>query len=197
MFFYEDWGWKIRVWWKTKVEIELTNGPKNNNCFESKVNSMLVLEWKEYITASSVSRDKPRILTCPFQCTSCPISWKWPVCKSFARHDGRVRPCYWDISTYVHPRKLTWKPRTTMKGAIFSKPDLKYGSTDLHWISRPLWMGAIAEISICVMGDKINQGDLHHHLSMFIYVPGGILTLTLILWIPLKARYQDMLRKAS
>lgn len=65
MFFYEDWGWKIRVWWKTRVEIELTNGPKNNNCFESKVTSMLVvlLEWKELFTASSVSRDKPIILT--------------------------------------------------------------------------------------------------------------------------------------
>lgn len=127
MFFYEDWGWKIRVWWKTKVEIELTNGPKNNNCFESKVNSMLVLllEWKELFTASSVSRDKPIILTCPFQCTSCPISWKWPVCKSFARHDGRVRPCHWDISTYIRAWKVTWKPRTTMKAAIFSKQDLK------------------------------------------------------------------------
>lgn len=68
---------------------------------------------------------------------------------------------------------------------------------DLYWISRPLWMGAIAEISICVVGDKINQGELHHHLPMFIYVPGGILTLTLILWISLKARYQGMQRKAS
>ena len=133
MFFYEDWGWKIHAWWKTKVEIELTNGPKNNNCFESKVNSMLalLLEWKELFTASSVSRDKPIILTyfdLPFSVHLLPNILKVAGLQILCSTWWKGKTCHWDISTYIHPWKLTWKPRTTMKGAILSKPDLKYGS---------------------------------------------------------------------